>query len=55
VGQSEGSHLSQGHYRVYFGLGAATSAKLEVRWPDGSMQRLGPVDADRVVGVAHPG
>jgi hypothetical protein len=55
VGQSEGSHLSQGHYRVYFGLGAATSAKLEVRWPDGRVQRLGAVDADRLVRVAHPG
>ena len=55
VGQNDGSHLSQGHYRVYFGLGAATSAELEVRWPNGERQRLGTVAADRIVRVAQPG
>jgi hypothetical protein len=55
VGQNDGSHLSQGHYRVYFGLGAATSAKLKVRWPDGEVQRLGAVDADRIVRISEPG
>ena len=55
VGQNDGSHLSQGHYRVYFGLGTATSARLKVRWPDGEVQRLGPVDADRIVRITEPG
>jgi hypothetical protein len=54
VGQNDGSHLSQGHYRVYFGLGGATSAKLEVTWPDGEVQPLGAVDADRIVRVPQP-
>jgi ASPIC and UnbV/FG-GAP-like repeat len=49
VGQSDGSHLSQGHYRVYFGLGAASAAALEVTWPNGEVERLGSVKADRVV------
>jgi len=55
VGQNDGSHLSQGHYRVYFGLGAATSARVKVRWPDGTVQGLGAVDADRIIRVAQPG
>lgn len=49
VGQSEGSHLSQGHYRLYFGLGSAPSARLKVRWPDGKVQRLGTVPADQLL------
>jgi ASPIC and UnbV/FG-GAP-like repeat len=55
VGQSDGSHLSQGHYRLYFGLGAATSAALKVTWPDGGVQRLGDVSADRVVRIRPRG
>ena len=55
VGQNDGSHLSQGHYRLYFGLGGATSARLKVTWPDGELQRLGRVDADRIIRIAQPG
>ena len=53
VGQSDGSHLSQGHYRLYFGLGAATAASLEVTWPDRSVRRLGAVQADRILRIAQ--
>jgi hypothetical protein len=49
VGQSDGSHLSQGHYRLYFGLGTASAAALKVTWPNGEVERLGSVKADRVV------
>ena len=35
VGESESSHFSQGHYRIYFGLGSETVRAIEVRWPDG--------------------
>jgi hypothetical protein len=52
VGQSDGSHLSQGHYRLYFGLGTATAASLKVTWPDGSVRRLA-VQADRIVRIAQ--
>jgi hypothetical protein len=55
VGQSDGSHLSQGHYRLYFGLGGATAASLKVTWPDRSVRRLGAVQADRIVRVAQGG
>jgi ASPIC and UnbV/FG-GAP-like repeat len=54
VGQNDGSHLSQGHYRLYFGLGAATGASVEITWPDGAVRRLGSVPADRVVRVSKP-
>jgi hypothetical protein len=54
VGQSDGSHLSQGHYRLYFGFGAARSASVRVSWPDGRVQRLGAVRVDRVLRVTHP-
>jgi ASPIC and UnbV/FG-GAP-like repeat len=55
VGQSDGSQLSQGHYRLYFGLGTATGASLKVTWPDGSVRRLGAVGADRIVRIAQGG
>ncbi len=48
VGASEGSFFSQGHYRLYFGLGqSGTAEAVEVRWPDGPVQRLTDVAADR--------
>lgn len=41
VGASEGAYLSQGHYRLYFGLGAAdTASVVRIRWPDGRVQAL---------------
>jgi hypothetical protein len=55
VGQNDGSHLSQGHYRLYFGLGAADAASVKVSWPDGTVQRLGTVGADRIVRVSRAG
>ena len=53
VGQNDGSNFSQGHYRLYFGLGGATAVSLKVTWPDGSAQRLGTVKADRIVRVGQ--
>jgi len=53
VGQSDGAHLSLGHYRLYFGLGGATAAALRVTWPDGAVQEVGSVGADRIVRVTR--
>jgi hypothetical protein len=52
VGTSEGSHQSQGHYRLYFGLGdrAAVDA-IRIRWPDGQLQELRDVSGDRLLVV----
>lgn len=54
VGSSEGSFFSQGHYRLYFGLGAHPAASLiVVRWPDGVQRELKDVSADQLLTVAR--
>ncbi len=41
-----GSYASRGDLRLHFGAaGAARSEALEVRWPDGSTQTFGPLEA----------
>ena len=48
VGQFEGSQFSQGHYRLYFGVGKQQSIDLvQVYWPDGSSQEVKNVDVDQ--------
>ena len=51
--RSGGSYISQSDFRVHFGLGDATVADLEVRWPSGAVDRLTAVAADRVVTVVE--
>jgi len=54
VGENESSENSQGHYRLYFGLGKAARADLvEVTWPDGTRKSLSNVDADHVLSIAY--
>ena len=56
VGQNDGSHYSQGHYRLYFGLGGAEQARsVKVIWPDGSKRRLRQVPADQLLHVSFDG
>jgi hypothetical protein len=56
VGQNEGSRYSQGHYRLYYGLGDANHADLvTVTWPNGSIQRLRDVPADQLLHVSFDG
>jgi ASPIC and UnbV len=44
VGNVEGSHSSQGHYRVYFGLRESdTPCRVKVLWPDGRQQIVDPI------------
>lgn len=41
VGSHEGAYLSQGHYRLHFGLGAEKGpVSLQIRWPDGIRQTM---------------
>jgi hypothetical protein len=40
---------------VHFGLGAATTAKVEVTWPSGIQQVLGNVKADQILKVREEG
>ena len=45
-------YLSQGDTRAHFGLGAATEAeRVEVRWPDGSVEERTHVRADQVLRI----
>ena len=38
--RSGGSYISQSDLRVHFGLGEATGAEVEVRWPSGIVDRF---------------
>jgi len=50
-----GSYLSASDKRVHFGLGADRVAKLvEITWPNGTVQRLENVTADRILTVKEP-
>jgi hypothetical protein len=40
-------YLSQSDFRLHFGLGAETRAAVRVRWPDGSLQDAGSLEANR--------
>ena len=52
VGQSESSHYSQGHYRLYFGLGNdGEPEEIEIRWPGGDVQRVEEAVSRRIVRV----
>jgi hypothetical protein len=52
VGNSEGSYYSQGHYRLYFGLGPHKKADVvKIRWPDGYQQEFKDVAGNRLLVV----
>jgi enediyne biosynthesis protein E4 len=44
-------YLSSGDRRLHFGLGAATSADLEIAWPNGTHEKVKGVLADQLVTV----
>lgn len=47
-------YLSQGDWRVHFGLGPAKKAdRLEIRWPDGRTELLADVPADQILKVVQ--
>jgi len=53
-GDNEGSENSQGHYRLYFGLGRATAAdSLLVEWPDGTKKQLRDVAANQILTLRY--
>ncbi len=47
-------YLCASDKRLHFGLGTATSAKVEVFWPSGTHQTLGDVHADQFLEVREP-
>jgi hypothetical protein len=44
-----GSYLSTSDARLYFGLGDATAARIEIEWPSGKKQMLESVRADQIL------
>ncbi len=42
-------YASSSEVRVHFGLGAASSAEVEVTWPGGRVQKVGKVEADQYI------
>jgi hypothetical protein len=54
VGASDSSFFSQGHYRLYFGLGGTDRIeRIAVRWSDGVVQELGPSEAGRLLRISR--
>lgn len=50
IGSAENSRYSQGHYRLYFGLGQQEKPDwIQVTWPDGSTQKVSTSAADRLL------
>jgi hypothetical protein len=50
---SQSSYLSVNDSRLHFGLGLAETADIEIRWPLGQVERLGPVPADQLIHVTE--
>ena len=48
---SQSSFLSCSDFRLHFGLGAATTAELNIRWPSGAWQKLPNVSTNQLVTV----
>ena len=54
IGNSDGAFYSQGHYRLYFGLGKHSKADVvRIRWPDGTIQELKNLAGDELHTVKH--
>jgi hypothetical protein len=54
VGSTDGAFFSQGHYRLYYGLGTSTRAsEITVRWPDGHTRTLKDVEGNKLVVIGR--
>ena len=51
--QSGGSYLSGSDPRLHFGLGQATQADIEIRWPDDSVQHIKDVKVDQILHIVQ--
>ncbi len=49
--QSGGSYLASSDPRLHFGLGAATSATVQIHWPDGTVQIMEKVAANQIISI----
>ena len=46
---AQSSYVSANDRRLHFGIGTATSATVEVRWPNGKTEKIGDVEVDRLL------
>jgi len=46
---AQSSYVSANDRRLHFGIGTATSAMVEVRWPNGKTEKIGDVEVDRLL------
>jgi hypothetical protein len=46
-------YLSQGDPRLHFGLGKAARADVEIRWPDGTVEKQANVKANQTLKVVR--
>ena len=49
-----GSYLSSSDQRLHLGLGSAREASVEITWPGGATQQLGPVQANSQLEIRQP-
>jgi ASPIC and UnbV/FG-GAP-like repeat len=54
AGHAEGGTRSNGHFRLYFGVGTAETIDLEVHWPDGHRQTFTAVEPNQRMTIVHP-
>jgi hypothetical protein len=52
---SQSSYLSSNDLRLHFGLGAATTADIEIHWPSGLVETHTGLDADQLVTLREAG
>jgi hypothetical protein len=50
---AQSSYLSVNDSRLHFGLGTASIAEVEIRWPLGQVERLKSVAADQLIHVTE--
>ena len=54
VGQNDGSVYSQGHYRLYYGLGQNDLVtSISVTWPDGTKKELSDIPSDQILNIVY--
>ena len=56
VGTTDSSYYSQGHYRLYFGLGDSDRIEaINIEWSDGQIQSLEDLKGDRLITIKKNG
>lgn len=55
LGTTDSSYYSQGHYRLYFGLGKSDRIEaIDLQWSDGQTQHLDNLQGDRLIVIKKP-